>query len=166
MVGRPLKIQHALRLENPTGCFSFTFKNPSEILFCKIRRKIHHALENPAVFWVLQTPLFFPTSVEHGAPHESSALTFFHEQRAAPIECSTLATRCLLTLILGVQELSLVAWHYRLYQRRWNPRFFGVQGLGFCTGISCHRTPGRWHHCSSGTWWVFSFPLVPGDFSP
>ena len=132
MVGCPLKIQHALRLENPTGCFSFTFKNPSEILFCKIRRKIHHALrlENPAVFWfplvqesveklVLQTPLFFPTSVEHGAPHESSALTFFHEQRAAPIECSILATRCLFTLVLGVQELSLVAWHYRLYQRSW-----------------------------------------------
>ena len=133
MVGRPLKIQHALRLENPTGCFSFTFKNPSEILFCKIRRKIHHALrlENPAVFFgslLFRNPsknlffklhCFFPTSVEHGAPHESSALTFFHEQRAAPIECSTLATRCLLTLILGVQELSLVAWHYRLYQRSW-----------------------------------------------
>ena len=117
----PSKIQHAL-LEKSDGFFcSLMFKNPSEILFCKIRRKIQHALllENLAFFWfpyaqesveklALQTPSFlFPTSVENDAPNQSSAFTFFNEQRAAPIECSILATRCHFTLISAVQELSL-----------------------------------------------------------
>ena len=118
----PSKIQHALLLEKSDGFFcSLMFKNPSEILFCKIRRKIQHALllENPAFFCSLMLEIpsknlffklhrfLFPTSVENDAPHESSAFTFFNEQRAAPIECSILATRCHFTLISAVQELSL-----------------------------------------------------------
>ena len=40
--------------------------------------------------------------------HMNQALSlFFNEQRAAPIECSILATRCHFTLISAVQELSL-----------------------------------------------------------
>ena len=73
----PSKIQHALLLEKSDGFFgSLMFKNPSEILFCKIRRKIQHALllENPAFFLfpyardsveklVLQTSSFFVSNV-------------------------------------------------------------------------------------------------------
>ena len=103
---------------------NLVLQNPSENPSCPSSRKSGGffgslLFRNPSKNLFFKLHCFFPTSVEHGAPHESSALTFFHEQRAAPIECSTLATRCLLTLILGVQELSLVAWHYRLYQRSW-----------------------------------------------
>ena len=119
----PSKIQHALLLENSDGFVLFPYvqksvgnlvlQNPSENPACSSSRKsgvffVPFMLKIPSknLFFKLHRFLF-PTSVENDAPHESSAFTFFNEQRAAPIECSILATRCHFTLISAVQELSL-----------------------------------------------------------
>ena len=104
---------------------NLVLQNPSENPSCPSSRK------SGGFFWfplvqesveklVLQTPLFFSNIRWTWSTTWIKRFDFFlHEQRAAPIECSILATRCLFTLVLGVQELSLVAWHYRLYQRSW-----------------------------------------------
>ena len=164
---------------------NLVLQNPSENPSCPSSRKSGGffgslLFRNPSKNLFFKLHCFFPTSVEHGAPHESSALTFFSWTKGCtnwvlnpgnemPFDPDLRGSRTLagsMTLPLVPAELDRFEQICSNSHHWWNPRFFGVQGLGFCTGISCHRTPGRWHHCSSGTWWVFSFPLVPGDFSP
>ena len=164
---------------------NLVLQNPSENPSCPSSRK------SGGFFWfplvqesveklVLQTPLFFSNIRWTWSTTWIKRFDFFPWTKGCtnwvlnpgnemPFDPDLRGSRTLagsMTLPLVPAELDRFEQICSNSHHWWNPRFFGVQGLGFCTGISCHRTPGRWHHCSSGTWWVFSFPLVPGDFSP
>lgn len=118
----PSKIQHATLFKNPTVFFvplcskirrkscSAKSVGKSIMLFgYKIRRFFCFPLVQKSVEkLVLQTPSFFVSNIRwKWSTKWIKRFDFF------PWTC------CHFTLILVVQELSLAAWHYRLYQRSW-----------------------------------------------